>query len=79
MPAAAADFQAVLYEGDSDGLQALSRTVAGRPGPIIPVLARRADELSAGKAYPLEMLVREVSVCINTAAAGGNASLMMVG
>ncbi|WP_276808004.1 trifunctional transcriptional regulator/proline dehydrogenase/L-glutamate gamma-semialdehyde dehydrogenase [Castellaniella defragrans] len=77
--AATADFQAVLYEGDSDGLQALSRAIVGRPGPIVPVLARRADELSAGKTYPLEMLVREVSVCVNTAAAGGNASLMMVG
>ncbi|MGB3425943.1 MAG: trifunctional transcriptional regulator/proline dehydrogenase/L-glutamate gamma-semialdehyde dehydrogenase [Castellaniella sp.] len=74
-----ADFQAVLYEGDSDGLQALTRAIVGRPGPIVPVLARRADELSAGRAYPLEMLVREVSVCVNTAAAGGNASLMMVG
>ena len=77
--ALAADFQAVLYEGDGDGLLALSRAVASRPGPIIPVLARRADELSVGRTYPLEMLVREVSLCINTAAAGGNASLMMVG
>ncbi|MFV0283330.1 MAG: trifunctional transcriptional regulator/proline dehydrogenase/L-glutamate gamma-semialdehyde dehydrogenase [Castellaniella sp.] len=76
---ATADFQAVLYEGDSDGLQALSHAVADRSGPIIPILARRADELSAGERYPLEMLVREVSVCINTAAAGGNATLMMVG
>src|SRR5690606_41846784 len=72
--AAAADFQAVLYEGDGDGLQTLSRAVAERSGPIVPILARRVDELSAGKAYPLEMLVREVSVCINTAAAGGNRS-----
>ncbi len=75
----AADFQAVLFEGDSDDLLALNRSVAARPGPIVPVLARRPHELSAGIAYPLEMLVREVSVCINTAAAGGNATLMMVG
>lgn len=64
--AVTADFQAVLYEGDSDDLQALSRALVGRPGPIVPILARRADELAAGKAYPLEMLVREVSVCVNT-------------
>ena len=53
--------------------------VAARPGPIVPVLGVRSEELSAGGAYALEMLVREVSVCVNTAAAGGNASLMMVG
>ena len=73
------DFQAVLFEGDGDDLLALSRAVAARPGPIVPVLGVRSEELSAGGAYALEMLVREVSVCVNTAAAGGNASLMMVG
>jgi RHH-type proline utilization regulon transcriptional repressor/proline dehydrogenase/delta 1-pyrroline-5-carboxylate dehydrogenase len=77
--AGTADFQAVLFEGDGDDLLELNRVIAARPGPIVPVLARRTDELSAGGGYPLEMLVREVSVCINTAAAGGNASLMMVG
>ena len=75
----AASFQAVLFEGDSDALQALTLAVASRPGPIVPVVALNHDELAAGRAYPLEMLVRELAVCINTAAAGGNASLMMVG
>lgn len=75
----AAEYQVVLFEGDGDDLLALSRVVAARPGPIVPVLARRTPELSAGQGYPLEMLVREVSLCINTAAAGGNATLMMVG
>ncbi|CAM5790591.1 trifunctional transcriptional regulator/proline dehydrogenase/L-glutamate gamma-semialdehyde dehydrogenase [Castellaniella caeni] len=75
----AADFQVVLFEGDGDDLLTLNRAVAARPGPVVPVLARRSHELSSGVGYPLEMLVREVSVCINTAAAGGNATLMMVG
>jgi len=75
----AADFQVVLFEGDGDDLLALSRAVAARPGPIVPVLARRSHELASGQGYPLEMLVREVAVCVNTAAAGGNATLMMVG
>jgi RHH-type proline utilization regulon transcriptional repressor/proline dehydrogenase/delta 1-pyrroline-5-carboxylate dehydrogenase len=35
--------------------------------------------LKAGGTYRLEPLLREVSISINTAAAGGNASLMMVG
>ncbi|WP_323011333.1 trifunctional transcriptional regulator/proline dehydrogenase/L-glutamate gamma-semialdehyde dehydrogenase [Castellaniella sp.] len=73
------DFDVVLFEGDGDDLLALTQFVAARPGPIVPVLARRTPELAAGHAYPLEMLVREVSLCINTAAAGGNATLMMVG
>jgi RHH-type proline utilization regulon transcriptional repressor/proline dehydrogenase/delta 1-pyrroline-5-carboxylate dehydrogenase len=74
-----ADYQAVLFEGDGDDLLQLSQRVAARPGPILPVITRRPDELASGAAYPLEMLVREVSVCTNTAAAGGNATLMMVG
>ncbi|HUH39804.1 MAG TPA: bifunctional proline dehydrogenase/L-glutamate gamma-semialdehyde dehydrogenase PutA, partial [Castellaniella sp.] len=74
-----ADFQAVLFEGDGDGLLALNQRVVQRPGALIPVQGLRSDELSAGADYALEMLVREVSICINTAAAGGNASLMMVG
>jgi RHH-type proline utilization regulon transcriptional repressor/proline dehydrogenase/delta 1-pyrroline-5-carboxylate dehydrogenase len=76
---ATADYQAVLFEGDGDDLLHLTQHVADRAGPIVPVVARRSDELAAGAVYPLEMLVREVSVCINTAAAGGNATLMMVG
>ncbi|MBV2182641.1 MAG: trifunctional transcriptional regulator/proline dehydrogenase/L-glutamate gamma-semialdehyde dehydrogenase [Castellaniella sp.] len=74
-----ADFQVALFEGDGDDLLTLTRSVAARPGPVVPVLARRSHELASGVGYPLEMLVREVSICINTAAAGGNASLMMVG
>lgn len=73
------DYQAVLFEGDSDGLKSVTSAVAARAGAILPVLALRSDEVAAGVVYPVEMLVREVAVCINTAAAGGNASLMMVG
>ena len=76
---AAEDFQVVLFEGDGDDLLALNAAVVDRPGPIVPVLGLRSEELAAGGGYALEMLVRETSICINTAAAGGNASLMMVG
>ena len=47
-----------------------AQTLATREGSIIPVLTPEAH------GYPLEMLVREHSTCINTTAAGGNASLM---
>ena len=73
------DYQAVLFEGDGDALQALNHAVAQRPGPIVSVQGLASMELAAGASYRLERLLREVSISINTAAAGGNASLMMVG
>jgi RHH-type proline utilization regulon transcriptional repressor/proline dehydrogenase/delta 1-pyrroline-5-carboxylate dehydrogenase len=73
------DYQAVLFEGDSDALRVLNQVVAARPGPIVSVQGLSSDELAAGETYHLERLLREVSVSVNTAAAGGNASLMMVG
>jgi len=76
---AQADFQAALFEGDSDALRELNRQVAARPGPIVSVQGLSADDLAAGVGYSLEGLLREMSISVNTAAAGGNASLMMVG
>jgi RHH-type proline utilization regulon transcriptional repressor/proline dehydrogenase/delta 1-pyrroline-5-carboxylate dehydrogenase len=46
------------------------------PGPIVPVHAASPDQPLA---YTLEWLMEEVSTSINTTAAGGNASLMMLG
>ncbi len=65
---------AVLFEGDADALATLCRTVAGWEGPVVPVITP-----SRGNAYPLEWLLRERAVSTNTAAAGGNASLMTIG
>ncbi|WP_181703946.1 trifunctional transcriptional regulator/proline dehydrogenase/L-glutamate gamma-semialdehyde dehydrogenase [Chthonobacter albigriseus] len=65
----------VLFEGDADALLDLTRAVADRDGPIVPV-----QGLSPGEDnYALELLLEEVSVSTNTAAAGGNASLMTIG
>jgi RHH-type proline utilization regulon transcriptional repressor/proline dehydrogenase/delta 1-pyrroline-5-carboxylate dehydrogenase len=66
-------FDVALYEGDAAGLIALQQRLALRPGPIVPVLTAVDGD------YPAEMLVHERCVCVNTAAAGGNASLMTVG
>lgn len=71
--------QAVLYEGDGDDLLALNQRVAARPGPIVSVHALTMDDVESGAVYRSERLLREVSVSNNTAAAGGNASLMMIG
>jgi RHH-type proline utilization regulon transcriptional repressor/proline dehydrogenase/delta 1-pyrroline-5-carboxylate dehydrogenase len=63
---------AVLTDADGAALTGLLRRVAGAEGPIRPVLRLSAT----GGAVPLDMLVLERSVSTNTAAAGGNASLM---
>src|SRR5690606_24552092 len=73
------DYDAVLFEGDSDALRELNGIVARRAGPIVSVQGLSSDELAGGASYRLERLLHEVSVSVNTAAAGGNATLMMVG
>jgi len=75
---AGADFDAVLFEGHRDALVALQKAMAERPGPIVPVHAMPMEH-SFGWDYPLEFLLTEQSVSVNTAAAGGNASLMSIG
>ncbi|MCY1222103.1 Bifunctional protein PutA [compost metagenome] len=68
-------FDAVLHHGDSDQLGAVCQQVASRKGPIIGV-----QGLSRGEtAIPLERLLIERAISVNTAAAGGNASLMTIG
>ncbi len=74
-----AAFDAVLFEGDSDALLALDQDMAEREGPIIAVHGLSSSELAAGVEYPLEWLLHERVVSTNTAAAGGNASLMAIG
>lgn len=72
-------YDAVLFEGDSDALCSLNQAVAARTGPIIPVQGLGTDDIQQGRQYHTTPLLREVSLSVNTAAAGGNASLMMVG
>ena len=72
-------YDAVLFEGDSDALCALHQVVASREGPIVPVQGLATDDIEHGRQYQVIPLLREVSTSVNTAAAGGNASLMMVG
>ncbi len=60
--------EGVLVEGEAADILAATTAMAARPGPIVPVQAAAED------GYDLDLLVREVSVSINTAAAGGNAA-----
>src|SRR5690606_41802292 len=73
------NFDAVLFEGDGDALRDLNRRLAARSGPIISVQGLTSDSLAQGASYALEPLLRERAISINTAAAGGNASLMTIG
>ena len=67
---------AVLIEGDAAATTAMVEAVAAMPGPIVSV---HAAGTSGTLAYAPDRLLEEVSTSINTAAAGGNASLMMIG
>jgi RHH-type proline utilization regulon transcriptional repressor/proline dehydrogenase/delta 1-pyrroline-5-carboxylate dehydrogenase len=60
---------AVLVDGDDATVLHWTRAMARRDGPIVPVLRGAAPG----------WLVRERVVSTNTAAAGGNASLMSIG
>ena len=65
----------MLHHGTADALREVLQSVAARPGPIVGVTALAVGDM----AIPLERLVVERSLSINTAAAGGNASLMTMG
>ena len=70
----------VLFEGDRNELLKVSEELAARAGTIIRCQAVSASGLQSGtEDYVLELLLEEVSVSTNTAAAGGNASLMTIG
>jgi RHH-type transcriptional regulator, proline utilization regulon repressor / proline dehydrogenase / delta 1-pyrroline-5-carboxylate dehydrogenase len=71
---------AVLLEGDADKVLALAADLAGRSGPIVPLQAARSADLAGPhNPYREEWLLHERAISINTAAAGGNASLMSIG
>ena len=63
------DVYGTLIDSDTGIYEAFPKE-AERDGPIVPVHVAP---------YPLEFLVDEVSLSVNTAAAGGNASLMTIG
>lgn len=69
--------QAVLYSGPAEHLRALCRVVARWPGPLVQVTVWQGEIRGAEAAcFPLAELLRERVVSTNTAAVGGNASLL---
>jgi RHH-type proline utilization regulon transcriptional repressor/proline dehydrogenase/delta 1-pyrroline-5-carboxylate dehydrogenase len=67
-----AGIAATLVESAAD-VPGVAEALAARAGPIVPL-----QLASAAGGYVLAWLVEEVSTSINTAAAGGNASLMAI-
>ncbi|MEW9855353.1 trifunctional transcriptional regulator/proline dehydrogenase/L-glutamate gamma-semialdehyde dehydrogenase [Novosphingobium sp. M1R2S20] len=67
-------FAGVLVEGDRERVSDAVHTAAQLPGAIVPVHASDKDT-----PWHSDWLLEEVSLSVNTTAAGGNASLMMIG
>lgn len=73
-------FSGALVEGDTQRVGEVNRRIAKLSGPLVLVQAASTEELESDpEAYCLNWLLEEVSTSINTAAAGGNASLMTIG
>ncbi|MFJ5364708.1 trifunctional transcriptional regulator/proline dehydrogenase/L-glutamate gamma-semialdehyde dehydrogenase [Pectobacterium punjabense] len=68
-------FHGVIYHGDADRLRQISEALAERDGLIVLLLGYTQGDTHV----QLERLLTERSLSINTAAAGGNASLMAIG
>ncbi len=68
-------FDVALVHGAAAALLDVVARIAERPGPIVGIVALPEGE----RAVPLERLVVERGLSVNTAAAGGNASLMTIG
>lgn len=66
-------FSAMLVEGDANRIMRATAAATAMPGPVVSVHApdKEGD-------YVLDWLLEERSTSINTTAAGGNASLMMI-
>jgi RHH-type transcriptional regulator, proline utilization regulon repressor / proline dehydrogenase / delta 1-pyrroline-5-carboxylate dehydrogenase len=76
----AADLAGVLFAGEAEELLRLNQRIARRDGPIVLVQGVHPDALADGSEdFALELLLAEVSISTNTAAAGGNAKLMTIG
>jgi RHH-type proline utilization regulon transcriptional repressor/proline dehydrogenase/delta 1-pyrroline-5-carboxylate dehydrogenase len=76
---AAGPLAAALIEGGEDWLRELNQRICEREGPLVLTQGASAAALASGaQNYCLDWLIEETSTSINTAAAGGNATLMAV-
>jgi RHH-type proline utilization regulon transcriptional repressor/proline dehydrogenase/delta 1-pyrroline-5-carboxylate dehydrogenase len=71
-----AEGDAVLYEGEADGLLRWVQLMAGQEGALV---GTQGAPRGGAWGYEPTWLLRERAISVNTAAAGGNASLMTIG
>ncbi len=72
-------FAGALVEGDAEAVRAVAGRIATLAGPLVLIQSASSEELAGDpEAICLQWLTEEVSTSINTAAAGGNASLMTI-
>ncbi len=74
----ATHFDAALTDRSGLDLTAFAGRIAKHGGPIASLFRVDADTLKRDEA-PVDLLLGERSLCVNTTAAGGNASLMSIG
>lgn len=74
-----APFAGALIEGEGEFLTHTLQRLADLPGPLVLTQAAPSEAMKRPDAYCLNWLLEEISTSINTAAAGGNASLMTIG
>lgn len=73
-------YAGAIIEGDEKQVITLQSRIAKLSGPIVLTQAATSEELTLKEIpYNLCYMVEEVSTSVNTAAAGGNASLMTIG
>jgi RHH-type proline utilization regulon transcriptional repressor/proline dehydrogenase/delta 1-pyrroline-5-carboxylate dehydrogenase len=73
-------FDVALIAAEPRGdIEAWSRRLAERDGPIVTLHVVDGDAARSAASLPLERLMLERTLSVNTAAAGGNASLMAIG
>lgn len=72
------DFSALLVEGGAAQTRTALRDMAERQGVIVSVHAAPSVQIASPAAYCPFWLTEEVSISVNTTAAGGNASLTAV-
>ena len=81
---AAADLAGVAYAGPRAGVGAIARGLAERGGPIVPLIpfsegpdpSLGAGAPPAASAHYLGRFAHERTLCVDTTASGGNASLL---
>jgi RHH-type proline utilization regulon transcriptional repressor/proline dehydrogenase/delta 1-pyrroline-5-carboxylate dehydrogenase len=71
-------YSAALTDREGAALPELLAELARREGQIASVFRVSAERLRQGETTPLDFMLSERSLCVNTAAAGGNASLMAI-